>query len=947
MKILVADDNATNAKLMRAVLEAEGHEVLVAKDGQEAWETLKVEQVDIVVSDILMPRMDGFRLCQHIRADKRIKDLPFIIYTATYTSSSDEKLAKSLGTDVFLLKPAPTNQLLTAIEQAAQIKQRDTSTYLDEPETLREYNERLISKLEEKVLQLAASNEQIKLQGTALETAANSILITDAHGVIQWVNPAFSALTGYTAYEVLGRTPRILKSGVQDEAFYAEFWDTILAGKTWTGEFINRRKNGTFYIDEHTVTPVLDIDGNVTHFVGIMHDVTDRRHAEEELRRTHRQLQHLLAHSPAVLYSISVDDGLFTPSMISDNIERLMGIPPGEASFEWWKDSIHPDDHQQVLDNLAVLTQGDGYSHEYRLRHKDGSYKWIQDTNRVIRDKADGPFEIVGVWTDISQRKQTEEALQTSQEQFRELLENVELIAVTLDTEGRVTFCNDFLLNLTGWKRDDVLGKDWFKNFVPSELQTSRKNLFFESLPDGKIRSHMEGPITTKSGVIRDIVWNNTMLKDASGVVTGTASIGEDVTDRNRDAAILKQTLDELERRVEERTSALAQSNLELQVAKELADIANHAKSEFLSRMSHELRTPMNAILGFGQLMELSKLDSDQRDSLQHILKAGRHLLGLIDDILEIARIDIGTLGISLEPVDVNEVIKECADLMRPLADERGVELINEATQPTFATADRQRLRQVLMNLVSNAVKYNSKGGEVRIRVVERDPNTIAIEVADTGFGIPEPMLERMFTPFDRLGVESRGIEGTGLGLSLSKSLTLAMDGTLSVESKEGVGSTFRVELRKGEPMVGSAIPAVKSIDSLTPDTQKRRLLIIEDNLTNAELLRRVFEHRPHFELLTAMQGRLGLDLAEEHHPDVILLDLHLPDMQGREVLQAIRGNPSLASTPVIIISADAFKRQADLMIKLGAFRYITKPFQIDDLLRAVDEAITSRGTNG
>ena len=281
---------------------------------------------------------------------------------------------------------------------------------------------------------------------------------------------------------------------------------------------------------------------------------------------------------------------------------------------------------------------------------------------------------------------------------------------------------------------------------------------------------------------------------------------------------------------------------------------------------------------------------------------------------------------------------------MRPMTSERSVRLEVEPLPLVHVVADRQRLRQVVLNLLSNAIKYNVKDGEIKLRATLASPEWVAIEVADTGMGIPKALQERLFVPFERLGAEVMGIEGTGLGLSLSRSLTEAMGGTLTVESTEGVGSCFRVTLA----VASLGAPASPELSVGPPvlegSEQTRKLLVIEDNLTNLELLTQIFERLPHFTLLTAMQGRLGLDLAAEHRPDVILLDLHLPDMSGKDVLHALRADPVLKGTPVIIVSADALGSQTKALLGAGAFRYITKPFVPSHLMAAVEAALESEG---
>ncbi len=299
---MIVDDNPTNLKLLRVLLEAEGVKVLTAADGLEALAVLEREPVDAVISDILMPRMDGYRLCHEVRASPRFFALPFIFYTATYTSLSDEKFSLELGADKFIKKPAPVRDLLEGLEEIMRAPSHSQPKPLassHELSMMKEYNERLVAKLEQR-------NEELLLQSTALETAANAIFITDAQGAILWTNPAFTLLTGYAAEEVIGRNPRMLKSGTHDAVFYQELWRTILAGKTWRGEFTNRRKDGTLYYGEQTITPVRSDAGTIHRFIGIMNDVTARKRAEEELRTTHSQLRQLLESTSDGIYGVDL-----------------------------------------------------------------------------------------------------------------------------------------------------------------------------------------------------------------------------------------------------------------------------------------------------------------------------------------------------------------------------------------------------------------------------------------------------------------------------------------------------------------------------------------------------------------------------------------------------------------------------------------------------------------
>jgi signal transduction histidine kinase/FixJ family two-component response regulator len=406
---------------------------------------------------------------------------------------------------------------------------------------------------------------------------------------------------------------------------------------------------------------------------------------------------------------------------------------------------------------------------------------------------------------------------------------------------------------------------------------------------------------------------------------------------------------------VDERTATLEEALSERrhlqeaeQHAREEAEAANRSKNEFISRMSHELRTPLNAILGFGQLLEFEELTDKQRDSVEHILKGGNHLLALINEVLDIARIETGDLALSPEPVLVTELFADALSLIRPLATQRSIHLLGarDSRCDVYVLADRQRLQQVLLNLLSNGVKYNRAGGTVAVSCEQSTPTTLQLKVTDTGFGIPQEELGRLFTPFERLSAERTDIEGTGIGLALSRQLAEAMGGSLEVETKLGQGSTFWIEL----PLVEGPLDRYERLNSkrsitapVVPTTGRQSILYIEDNLANLTLLQRIASERAGVEIIPAMQGRLGLELAQEHHPALILLDLHLPDINGDEVLQRLRDDPVTASIPVVIVSADATQGQIQRLLNAGAAAYVTKPFDVAELMQIIDAQIATR----
>ncbi len=375
-----------------------------------------------------------------------------------------------------------------------------------------------------------------------------------------------------------------------------------------------------------------------------------------------------------------------------------------------------------------------------------------------------------------------------------------------------------------------------------------------------------------------------------------------------------------------------------MRAAKEEAEKANRAKSEFLSRMSHELRTPLNAILGFGQLLGLESLNPSQTASVEQILKGGRHLLDLINEVLDIARIEAGSMEFHLETLNVHEALAAAADFVRPLAKQHGVQLDLRAVgkQPFLARADRGRLDQVLFNLLSNGVKYNREGGRLRLACRRPDARTVRVLVADNGPGLGPDEIAGLFTPFQRLNAAARGIAGTGIGLTISRSLAEAMGGQINVVSKPGKGSAFYIDL----PAAVAGWVEPSTVDDLPSVPPARTILHIDDQPANLSLVERLLDYRPDLRLLTATDARSGLALAREHRPDLILLDLHLPDLAGDETVRRLYTEPRTRRIPVVVLSADATPAQITRLRGLGVREYLVKPFKVQSLLGAIDAAL-------
>jgi len=373
--------------------------------------------------------------------------------------------------------------------------------------------------------------------------------------------------------------------------------------------------------------------------------------------------------------------------------------------------------------------------------------------------------------------------------------------------------------------------------------------------------------------------------------------------------------------------------------ARDEAERANRAKSEFLSRMSHELRTPLNAILGFGQLLERDAahpLTRMQLENVGEILHGGRHLLNMINEVLDLARVESGKLSVSMEPVSIAPILRECLSLAGPLAEARGIRLVEQLSPDCGVTvlADRTRLKQVLLNLLSNAVKYNRAGGSVSIACI-REGDAVRLGVSDTGPGLTPEQRAVLFMPFERLGADKGSIEGTGIGLALSKRLTELMQGEIGVESEPGRGSTFWVKLSVAAAESSASGAGEEKADAVS--TRQWTLLYMEDNPANLRLMARILSKREGVRLIAAERPGIGMELAIAHRPDLILVDINLPDMDGFEVLRGLRDHAETRTTPVIGISANATPKDIERARAAGFADYLSKPLDINSLLAAVD----------
>jgi PAS domain S-box-containing protein len=771
--------------------------------------------------------------------------------------------------------------------------------------------------LHREVVERTVAENGLRVSEAKLRSVTHSIgdaiVAADDGGNIVFWNPGAEAIFGHNEADAVGKPLTTIIAqryhGMHREAMtrLKPGGETRIVARPI--EFEGLRKDGRQFPIELTLSAWKTNQGQF--YTGIFRDITKRKEAEEALKLSESRLTEAqkVAHVGSWEWDVTTKH-----VFCSEEQYRLFGFLPEEflASYDRFMASVHQGDRKAVRRWLkGLLTGNESTGIELRIVLPNGQIRLLHTLARNVLDSSGKVVRIVGTSQDITDRSKADQ-------KFKSLLESAPDAIVIVDGGGSIVLVNSQAEKIFGYPREELLGKRT-EILIPGRLkgeQTAHSGDLFGNSNGQPMGAGLELFGERKDGSEFPVEISLSPLETNDGTLA--MAVIRDTTDRKR-----------VER--------------ELHTAKEEAERANQAKSEFLSRMSHELRTPLNAILGFGQLIEKQSPAGTLRTRASHITGAGRHLLNLINEVLDISRIEAGAMQLSFEAVCLPNVLDEALDIMRPLAAERGIEFSAPARidPPVYVEADLHRFKQVLLNLFSNAVKYSPENGKVSISYRSSGEKTIRIVVADMGAGIASEKLSRLFTPFDRLGAEQSAVEGTGLGLALSARIMHAMGGGIGASSAIGRGSTFWVDLPQAEP------PSIQSAenhnDEILPQRNsgagKRTILYIEDNLSNLNLVQEILRQQPEVELLSAMQGRLGLDLARKHSPDLILLDIHLPDLNGWEVFSQLRGAEITRNIPVIIISADATPRQVQQFMTAGARDYLTKPLDITAFSRVIEES--------
>ncbi len=888
------------------------------------------------------------------------------------------------------------------------------------------------------ISQRKQAEEELRLRTAALESAANAIFITDTRGQIHWVNPAFTQLTGYSAQDAIGKNPRILKSGRQDPSFYKELWDTILAGKVWHGEITNRRKNGQQYLEEMTISPVVRAAGEITHFVSVKQDVTERKRIESALRESEQQFRELAENIPEVFYVYETDPPRVR--YVSPAFEKTWGRPREDLYRDpnLWSNCILAEDRPHMDRMYGQLLGGEAAELEYRIARPDGAIRHIRSRTLPVCDASGRCVRLTGLAEDVTEQRLAEESLRESEAKVRLLLDSTAEGLFAMDTQGLCTLCNPAAVRLLGYdSAAEILGQEMHalihhshEDGTPYPKEECTIN---QALRRGE-GVHTSAEVAWRRDGTRFLAecWCYPMRND--GQVVGAVVAFVDVTDR-KETENRRREQDELFRNAFDRAGtgmALSapsgsflrvnralcemlgyareellgrsfteftapedvelsksvarrllsgeaesiqiekryrhssgrtvfsetgvalvrdadgrplyfithmsdigvrkENELQLLRAKAAAEEASRMKSAFLASMSHEIRTPMNGIIGMTDLALDTELTAEQAEYLHLVKSSADSLLTIINDILDFSKLEAGKVVLECLSFHLRKSVESAMKALAFRAEEKGLELIFDVDPavPSIVVGDPSRLRQIVNNLVGNALKFTERG-EIHVRVEvaseENEQIALAFAIRDTGVGIPAEKQATIFDAFTQADSSTtRRYGGTGLGLAITTQLVDLMGGRIWVESEVGKGSAFHFTV------CFSRAPE----DAETKRLSWARLageavLIVDDNATNRRVLQdsvRGWEMHP----IVVNSAAAALEVLRKRQTSgaalpLLLTDAHMPEIDGFSLVEAIRADPALENVHIVMLTSGGQKGDGARCKELRVAGYLSKPF--------------------
>ncbi|MCX6266728.1 MAG: PAS domain S-box protein [Bacteroidetes bacterium] len=766
----------------------------------------------------------------------------------------------------------------------------------------------LINKIAEK----DKADEQIKKLSTAIEQSANTIIITNLQGNIEYANQRFTELTGYTFAEVKGKNPRFLKSGFQDDAFYKNLWDTIMLGSEWKGEIYNKKKNGDFFWESTSIAPIKNQAGELISFIAVKEDITERKQTEKALNEAKEFAELIYKVIPSALFTVDCDQRITSWNKQAEKIT-------GYSRQEMIGNTCHafaesPCNERCGLFEPSIIKPV--LARECTLRNKSGEIINISKNVDSLKDPQGNIIGGIESFDDITERKKVEKALFDSNQRYSNLVHKLPDLII-IHRMGKIIFANEAALSVMGATIEELLDCNIMDFIEEGSKATVIENLRKRTEGIEQVRDY-EIKAVTRRGEVKD-----TIIRSDNIIFDG-------------EPAVIAILIDITERKLIETA---------LQTAKEEAERASRAKSEFLATMSHEIRTPMNGVIGMTELALTTNLSSSQRDYLESIQTSAYLLLDTINNILDFSKIEAGKLEIEHVEFNIYDVLEKSVDILTVKAFEKNLELLCEIEPglPEFFYGDPLRIRQILVNFISNAIKFTEKG-EIFISARKQPGYTssgneirILFSVKDTGIGIEESNQKNIFNQFTQAdNSTTRKYGGTGLGLSISKMLTEIMNGSLIVESKFGVGSTFSFEL----PLT-IASDHEMTLEAPKPDISK--VLVIDDNFTNLKIMKDMLTYWG-IESVTCTSGKEALEVIKTANEtdsvfDLVIVDMHMPEMDGIAVAEKIREKHTHDRKPVIFMYSSVEKDNIiDKCKNLGIEKYLTKPVKMKDFFELLHE---------
>ena len=1080
VEILVVEDSPTQAEYLKNLLERRGFRVFIASNGKEGLASIRAHKPTIVISDIMMPEMDGFEMCHQIKIDEGLKDIPVILLTSL-SDPADIIRGLLCAADNFIVKPPDEKYLFSRIDyilvnrklreqthtqlgveiyfggqrhsinsdrlqildllfstyETAVDKNLELAKAHDDLKTLNEELEQRVevrtAELSEEIEERKRVEEKLRKLSRAVEQSPASVIITDTNGTIEYVNPKFEEITGYSLHEVIGKTPRILKSGEMSSEGYKKFWDTIVRGEEWRGEFHNKKKNGELFWESASISPIVDEKGAIRHFIAVKEDITARKKAEEEI---HLQASLLNQVSNAII-ATDLDGAIFywnkaaeklygwkseevlgrkgndivVPKSLQPQVQRIRthvdtfevwegemefqrkngttipvsvssallrdarGTPIGRIgvssditerkrneeqiktlahairsvsecvsvtdldnnilfvneafakTYGYSEDELlgknitmlrSPRERSQVTKEILDETATAGWQGELLNRRKNGEEFPIYLSTSVIRDENGRTIALIGVATDITERKQSREALHRSEEQYRSLVDGARDAIFSLSTDAVIKSLNPAFGVITGWKREEWLGKSFTDLLHPEDR--SKAYEIFQALAQGKKSAPQEYRVVTKTGEYFTGEFTTT-AQVVAGKLMGILGIGRDVTERK----VLEN---------------------QLRQAQKLESIGTLAGG-----IAHDFNNILGIIVAYGSLLQRGKTSADElREYTDTMLKAAERGAALVKQILTFAR----KSDVSVESVQVNYVIKELLSMLHQMFPKTIGFSVDLNKSLPLISIDPGQLNQALMNLCVNArdaildadrvgnmqstlsIKTETVSGEsLRHRFSSASSDGyVAISVADTGTGMDEQTRQRIFEPF--FTTKEQG-KGTGLGLAVVHGIVQSHKGFIDLKSEVGKGTMFTLYFPVLKDASASAVVAKEEIKDMLGGSET--VLVVEDENALKMLLKNLLEAKG-YSVITASDGLEAMTVFQQHKDTIAIVvsDHGLPGMNGadvtRNLIQMKKG------LKCILASGYIEPNKKSEIFKSGVRDFVQKPYNPMDVLRKIREVL-------